>query len=261
MTTPKVCRTMPRSINSPAIIPASPAIDPTERSMPPLRITKVMPIAMMALMATCFTRMVRLAALRKAGERIENTASNANNATRARPRNSSVPTVPARPRGDGAAMVLRAAPALATRRSPGKRERRRRCRHQSVFGSFGCRKMARNPSRRHYHDARRQSHDFRQVGGSEQHRHAPRRQTPDDLVNLTAGADIDTAGRLVEQEQLGRRQQIACQHHLLLIASAQAGDGAFEIGGADTQLYGHFRSLLALLAGRQIAALTDGEQY
>ena len=45
----------------------SPTIDPTERSMPPVMMTNVMPIARKALSATCFDIRMRLAAERKFG--------------------------------------------------------------------------------------------------------------------------------------------------------------------------------------------------
>ena len=49
MTTFKNSITRPLSINIPAIIPHRPTIDPTERSIPDVKITKVIPIARIAL--------------------------------------------------------------------------------------------------------------------------------------------------------------------------------------------------------------------
>ena len=40
-------------------------MEPTERSMPPLRMTSSMPIARMALIATCLVIVIRLSAVRK----------------------------------------------------------------------------------------------------------------------------------------------------------------------------------------------------
>ena len=42
----------------------SPAIEPTERSIPPVRMTKVTPIARIALMATCLVITIRLLEVR-----------------------------------------------------------------------------------------------------------------------------------------------------------------------------------------------------
>ena len=47
-------------MSSPAIIAVRPTTDPTDRSMPPVRITNVMPMARIALMAVCLARISRL---------------------------------------------------------------------------------------------------------------------------------------------------------------------------------------------------------
>ena len=52
--------TVSPSSRTPATIPASPTIEPTERSMPPVRITISMPIASSALIATCRVIVTRL---------------------------------------------------------------------------------------------------------------------------------------------------------------------------------------------------------
>ena len=49
----------PSLMRAPATIPAKPTIDPTERSIPPVRITKVIPIPRIALIATCLVRITR----------------------------------------------------------------------------------------------------------------------------------------------------------------------------------------------------------
>src|SRR5262245_65735390 len=67
-------------------MPARPAMDPTDRSMPPLRITNVIPIARMALIATCLTRMVMFAAVRNSGDSSENAIVSATSAITARSR-------------------------------------------------------------------------------------------------------------------------------------------------------------------------------
>ena len=61
------CRSIPCRMSPPATIPHSPTIEPTDRSMPPVTMTKVMPIARNAFWATCFDISTRLAAVRKLG--------------------------------------------------------------------------------------------------------------------------------------------------------------------------------------------------
>ena len=57
-------RIIPSFINPPAIIAVIPTIEPTERSIPPVRITKVIPIARIALIATCLDIMTILPVLK-----------------------------------------------------------------------------------------------------------------------------------------------------------------------------------------------------
>ena len=52
------------SSSTPATIPASPTIEPTERSMPPVRMTISIPMARIALIATCLVIVTRLSQVR-----------------------------------------------------------------------------------------------------------------------------------------------------------------------------------------------------
>src|SRR5207249_7194290 len=58
-------------------MPQRPTMEPTDRSMPPVMMTKVMPMARKALSATCFAIRIRLAADRKFGAAIEKNTSTA----------------------------------------------------------------------------------------------------------------------------------------------------------------------------------------
>ena len=60
----------PLLINMPAIMAVTPTSEPTERSMPPVRITKVMPMASKAFWATCFETISIFPALRNCGQRV-----------------------------------------------------------------------------------------------------------------------------------------------------------------------------------------------
>ena len=46
-------------------MPAAASTDPTDRSMPPVAITNVMPMAMMPVMLTCVSTLSRLSLVRK----------------------------------------------------------------------------------------------------------------------------------------------------------------------------------------------------
>ena len=55
----KNSKTRPLSIKRPDIIPHNPTIEPTDKSIPAVNITKVIPIASMALIATCLVSMIK----------------------------------------------------------------------------------------------------------------------------------------------------------------------------------------------------------
>ena len=52
----------------------------------------------------------------------------------------------------------------------------------------------------------------------------------DELVDLAAGADVDAAGGLVEQQHPAVAQQPAGEHDLLLVAAGQGAHGAGHTG-------------------------------
>src|SRR6516164_1314731 len=81
----------PRLISRPDAMAAKPTVEPTDKSMPPVRITKVMPTAMIALMAVWPTRMIRFCAVKKDGESIEKTPISTNKAINALNRKSRTP--------------------------------------------------------------------------------------------------------------------------------------------------------------------------
>jgi hypothetical protein len=82
---------MPRLISKPEVIAASPTVEPTDRSMPPVRMTNVMPIAMIALIAVWPTRMIRFSRVKKEGERIEKIKTRIPNAINALSRKRNTP--------------------------------------------------------------------------------------------------------------------------------------------------------------------------
>ena len=61
-------------------------------------------------------------------------------------------------------------------------------------------------------------------------------QPADQLVDLGLGADVDAAGGLVEQQDLGLDQEPAGEDALLLVAAREAGDRNVAAGRLDRQL-------------------------
>ena len=70
-------------------------------------------------------------------------------------------------------------------------------------------------------DAVRALDQLLQLGGDQQHGRALRGQLVDQRLHLGLRADVDAAGRLVEQQHLGVQAQPAGQQHLLLVAAGQ----------------------------------------
>ena len=64
----KKSKTRPLSIKRPEIIPHNPTIEPTERSIPAVNITKVIPMANIALIATCFVSIIKFVDDKKASD-------------------------------------------------------------------------------------------------------------------------------------------------------------------------------------------------
>ncbi len=55
------------------------------------------------------------------------------------------------------------------------------------------------------------------------------------LVHLGLGGDVDAAGRLVDDQDLGLERQPAGEHDLLLIAAGQVADQLVRVGHADVE--------------------------
>jgi len=65
--TPNIGILSPSKIRPPAIIAEKPTIDPTDKSMPPLTITKVIPIAKIAIKPECFPIRIKVVLVKKLG--------------------------------------------------------------------------------------------------------------------------------------------------------------------------------------------------
>ncbi len=73
-------------------------------------------------------------------------------------------------------------------------------------------------------------------------------ERPDELVDLGAGADVDAAGGLVEDQHPAVAEQPAGEHDLLLVAARQGADGAGHAVGAYVEARGELGGAAPLLA-------------
>ena len=108
-------------------MPQSPTIEPTDRSMPPVMMTKVMPIARIAFSATCLARIAMFATLRKFGAASAKKTKTAISAMKVRAFRSRRSAASPPSAGDGralASVLMRASPRRRPARVPPPRPRR-----------------------------------------------------------------------------------------------------------------------------------------
>ena len=67
-----------------------------------------------------------------------------------------------------------------------------------------------------------------QLARDQEDARARRRELVDERVDLRLGADVDAAGRLVEDQDAAARRQPLGEHDLLLVAARQAGGDDVE---------------------------------
>ena len=87
-----------------------------------------------------------------------------------------------------------------------------------------------------HHDPVAQADQLRHLARGDQYAEPLRGQLPQPGVDLALGADIDAAGRLVEQQQPGIAEDLLGQHDLLLVAARQGADRDVWIPRPDVEL-------------------------
>src|SRR5579872_1720008 len=203
---------------------------PTERSMPAVMITKVMPTAMIPVSETARTMFAILSGARnrimpcRRGEKITPPI-----ATTSRP----------------ITLWKRTATAKKSRRRRGGGAGRAGADSRSVAASFiavvlegfGCvqnlalrgagRKFGDRPSASQDDDAVAKTDQLGHFAGRDEHANALGGEMANAGVDLALGADIDAARRLVEQKQTRRAEHFLGQHDLLLVAAGQRADREF----------------------------------
>ena len=90
--------------------------------------------------------------------------------------------------------------------------------------------------------------DFRQLARDQDHGAAIGGQSIDQRVDLRLGADVHTAGGLVEDQDPAPRGQPLGEHELLLVAAREAGGNHVGAGRAHAQPIEIGLRLQALLA-------------
>src|SRR5207302_4979103 len=203
--------------SAPAMIaPARASSEPTDRSIPAVRMTKVIPAAMIALMETCRATLSRFSAVRNEGESSARAATSVTNAM-VRPKRWRF-----RRTGAGAGRAGASPTALtsgcATVRPP------RRARQDLLLRRLSARELRADPPFVHHEDAVRHPQDLRHLGGDHHHRHPGAGEFDHQPVHLDLGADVDPLGRLAEQED-GRPGLQPLGDHDLLLVSPRRGRG------------------------------------
>ena len=216
---------------------------PTDRSMPPVMMTKVQAIASTPLTAVACRMPSMLSICMKAGEaKLKKTISRIRLAkassfwravepkTRARkaaPARSSVPAVAVFD-CHASARISHAQAALAVSRCVAS------CMIRSCVASFAC-KLAGDAAFAHHHDAVAHAQDLRQLRGDHHDRLALVGERAQQLVDLGLGADVDAARRLVEEQDVAIAHQPFGDHDLLLVAAREKPHLLRRRGRADVE--------------------------
>src|SRR5262245_46990313 len=212
-----------------ATSPAKASSEPTERSMPEVRITKVMPMASSPTIDTCRPTLKRLNGCRKRGSAMAKAAINTlrkmSGAKRARnPTRSAL-------RGAAGSRCVAWVIQLSSRRLPLERHQG----HQALLARLVASDVAGHASLAHGDDPVADGKDFRQLRGDGDDGDPRARHLEEQIVHLDLGADVDAAGRLVDDKHARSQRQPARQHHLLLVAAREVGDKLLGPGHADVE--------------------------
>src|SRR5215216_6179774 len=221
-------------MNSATRMPPNPTMEPIDKSIPPVRIVKLTPIAAIPRIALSRVVTLRLSSERKRGlstKPIASSATSTRKSTSSFARKRAVKDV-ANPReyrassGDFVAelrmwLFSHGAFGLGTidigRRSHIKGQELGSAGHNLLLRQFVTRKFAGHaPLAKHNH-AIAHADDFGHLRRDHHNRHALLRQLAHQRMNLGLGAHVDTAGRLIENQNLGFGCQPLGQNNLLLI--------------------------------------------
>src|ERR1700733_13193526 len=241
---------MPPLATAAATRPAKASNEPTERSMPAVRITKVMPTASKPVVDTCRITLKRFISDRKRGCMIANssisTMRNRVGAKRAMKPKMSTPLSSA---ASSLASLIKI-PRSCRRRSEAALMRGHH-RHQDLLRRVVAGDLAGHASLAHRHDSVRDGENLRQFGRDDDDRDAGLGHLDQEIVHFDLRADVDAARRFVDDEDLRPQRQPARQHDLLLIAAGKEPGLLVGAGHADRQ------ELTELIDQRVLASFVD----
>ncbi len=120
--------------------------------------------------------------------------------------------------------------------------------------------LADNMALAHHHDSVGQDRQFLNIGRNDDDADAAPRQFAKGLVNLFACADVDAAGGLVEDQELGVRTQPSRDQGFLLVTSREARNPGRRARGFDAKVLDQAAGLLSHLLGREEGQKLDDAQ-
>src|SRR4051794_23090199 len=124
-----------------------------------------------------------------------------------------------------------------------------------VLVEFAGRRTGHDGAVGHHEHLVGQAQHLRDLAGDHHHGHAAVGQRPDQRVDLRAGADVDAPGRFVQQQYPAVAQQPAGQHDLLLVAAGQRAHLTVDVDRPQVQRLGLVPGRLLLRpAGQETAA-------
>ncbi len=106
--------------------------------------------------------------------------------------------------------------------------------HDGSLGELCARQFAGDAAFVHHDRAVGQADDFFHLAGREQNGDALAGQLIHEFIDFFLRADVDAAGRLVEQQQFRLQAKPFAEHDLLLVAAGKIAHGHAIVGGLDT---------------------------
>src|ERR1041385_1887830 len=209
-----------------ATTPLNATSAPTERSIPAVRITNVIPTAMIAVIDVWRETFRMLSAVKKEGESCEKRSISAR---RAMP----IPNSPV--------IFAKSLPGVPALTSSGIRYLMAlpgRERHDFFLCRFGAGENSGKPPLAHDGDPVGNAQNLGKVRGNNDYTDSLFDEAVDEIVDLILHTDIDARGGFVEDQQFALRVEPSGEHHLLPVSPAQVFDFLFDGRRFDLQLIG-----------------------
>src|SRR5262245_46493464 len=105
--------------------------------------------------------------------------------------------------------------------------------YNSLFGGFGSVELAGDLAAGHDQHTIGDGEDFGEVGRNQNDRRSAIGQFDEQTVNFGFGADIDAAGRLIDEQDTRLDEQPFGEQHFLLIPAAEAVDRLKNIAASN----------------------------